>query len=108
MTAGATNDRGAADGARWQEALDDFERRLAEFRSVLEPDGQPPEGMWPPADLIGTPLPAELTDRVRSLLDQAKNIEGELRRRQTELPAPQRGGMRHRRRPVSSTVYTAL
>lgn len=92
----------------WAGALDDFERRLEQFQSVLEPGGEPPTGMWPPADLIGQPLPAELAGRARELLDRARAVEGRLSARQTELPAPQRAAVRHRRRPVSSTVYTAL
>jgi hypothetical protein len=92
----------------WREALDEFERRLEEFRAVLQPDGQPPPGLWPPADLIGVPLPPDLADRARRLLNRARAIEGELLARRTELPAPKRAPTRHRRRPVSSTVYTAL
>lgn len=92
----------------WANALDQFERRLDEFRAVLSPDGQPPAGIWPPPDLIGHPLPAELADRARQLLDRARAVEGELVARRTELPPPQRAPVRHRRRPVSSTIFTAL
>ena len=94
--------------ARWVEALDDFERRLDGFRSVLQPGGEPPPGLWPPADLVGRPFPAELADRARALLDRAREVEGQLVARRTELPAPQRAPVRHRRRPVSSTISTAL
>lgn len=92
----------------WVEALDQFERRLAQFRAVLEPGGEPPTGIWPPPDLVGRPLPPELADRARSLLERSKAIEAELVARRTELPPPHRAPVRHRRRPVSSTLFTAL
>ncbi len=92
----------------WVEALDEFERRLAGFRAVLRPDGEPPDGVWPPPDLIGQPLPPDLAERARDLLAAARVVEGELVARRTELPAPHRAPVRHRRRPVSSTVFTAL
>jgi hypothetical protein len=106
---------GAADAAeateaaeRWGQALDEFEARLGSYRTVIEPTGTPPEGMWPPASLVGVPLPEELAGRARSLLDRARMVEGELQARRTELPPPQRPGVRHRRRPTSSTISTAL
>lgn len=92
----------------WTEALDQFELRLDQFRAVLEPDGEPPVGMWPPSGLLEYPLPEGLADRVRYLLDRARIIEAELIARRTELPPPQRPAARHRRRPSASTVYTAL
>ncbi len=104
------SDRGEAGDVDpiWVTALDEFERRLAEFRAVLEPDGVPPAGIWPPPDLVGRPLPPELADRARQLLDRSAAIEAELVARRTELPPPHRAPIRHRRRPVSSTVFTAL
>lgn len=92
----------------WAESLDEFERRLDAFRAVLQPDVAPPPGLWPPPDLVGHPLPADLADRARELLDRARVIEGELMARRTELPAPHRAPMRHRRRPTPSSVYTVL
>lgn len=90
----------------WSAALDQFEARLDQFRSVLGDDGRPAKGLWPPADLIGVPLPPELADRARSLLEKANELEGELVARRAELPA-RRPAVRHRRRPLS-TVYTEL
>ena len=92
----------------WPEALDQFEQRLQGFLDVLQPDGEPPGGIWPPSDLIGQPLPPELADRARSLLDRARGVEAQLVARRTELPPPQRAPVRHRRRPVTSTISTAL
>ena len=96
------------DVGRWVEALDEFEQRLEVFHSVLQPGGEPPPGLWPPSDLVGRPFPPELAERGRDLLARARRIEGQLVARRTELPAPQRAPVRHRRRPVSSTISTAL
>jgi hypothetical protein len=92
----------------WAEALDQFEARLDAFRAVLYPDGEPPSGLWPPPDLIGSPLPLELVDRARELLAGAKALEGELVARRTELAPLHRPTIRHRRRPVSSTFSAAV
>ncbi len=97
-----------SDHDAWVQALDEFERRLDEFLAVLRPDGVPPAGIWPPPDLVGRPLPPELADRARELLGRSRTIEGQLVARRTELPAPQRAPVRHRRRPVSSTIFTTL
>jgi len=92
----------------WAEALDQFEARLDAFRSVLDPDGEPPSGLWPPPDLIGSPLPLELADRARELLARARALEGELVARRTELSPLHRPTVRHRRRPIPSTFSAAL
>ena len=94
--------------AAWSEALDLFEERLAGFRSAVDPDGRPPDGLWPPSELIGRPLPPELARRARDLLAQAKAIEGELVARRTELPPAHKAPVRHRRRPSGSTFSAAL
>ncbi|MEL6980984.1 MAG: hypothetical protein AAFO29_01025 [Actinomycetota bacterium] len=110
MTTDAPPSSPVDDGARaaWTEALDQFEQRLDGFRDVLRPDGEPPAGLWPPTSLIGQQLPPELAERARDLLDRARVVEAELVARRTELPPPQRAPVRHRRRPVSSTIFTAL
>lgn len=100
MTAGGGVDEALE---AWTEALDLFEERLAGFRSALDPDGRPPDGLWPPSDLVGRPLPPELADRARHLLARAKAIEGELVARRTELPPAHKAPIRHRRRPIPST-----
>lgn len=92
----------------WLEALDEFERRLEAFRRVLEPGGRPPGGLWPSSELAGHPLPPDLADRARRLLERAEEVEGELVARRTELPAPHRAPTRHRRSPSPSSIYTAL
>ena len=90
----------------WSTALDQFEARLEEFRSVLGDDGRPAKGLWPPPDLIGVPLPPELAERAQTLLDRARELEGQLVARRAELPA-RRQTVRHRRRSTP-TVYTEL
>lgn len=90
----------------WDAALDQFEARLEEFRSVLSSDGQPAKGLWPPADLIGVPLPPELADRATALLAKASELEAQLVARRAELPA-RRTTVRHRPRRTSS-IYTHL
>lgn len=90
----------------WPQALDLFEARLEEFRSVLGEDGRPAKGLWPPPELIGVPLPPELADRAKHLLDRANELEGQLVAKRAELPA-RRQTVRHRRRPTS-TIYTEL
>jgi hypothetical protein len=92
----------------WADSLDEFERRIEAFRAVLQPDVAPPPGLWPPPDLVGHPLPPELAERARDLLDRAREVEAELRVRRTELPSPHRAPPRHRRRPTPSSVYTVL
>lgn len=89
----------------WPAALDQFEARLVEFRSVLE-DGRPAKGLWPPAELLDVPLPPELEGRARTLLAKAQELEAELVARRAELPA-RPPTVRHRRRR-SSTLYTEL
>ncbi len=98
----------SADRAAWVAALDEFEQRLDGFNRVLAEQSEPPPGLWPPSEVLGRPLPPELADRARALLDRARLVEGELVTRRTELPPPQRAPVRHRRRPVASTLYTAL
>lgn len=92
--------------AGWSSALDQFEARLEQFRSVLAEKGQPAKGVWPPADIVGVPLPPELADRARKLLEQARDLEGQLVARRSELPA-KRNAVRHRKRPAS-TIYAEL
>ncbi len=94
--------------AIWVAALDEFERRLDGFHKVLEPGTEPPPGLWPPSGVAGQPFPPELADRARELLARSRSIEGDLVARRTELPPPQRPAVRHRRRPVASTIYTVL
>ncbi|MEM9563287.1 MAG: hypothetical protein AAGA93_11750 [Actinomycetota bacterium] len=98
----------SADRAAWVAALDEFEQRLDGFHRVVVDQNEPPPGLWPPSDVLGRPFPPELADRARTLLDRARLVESELVARRTELPPPQRAPVRHRRRPVASTLYTAL
>lgn len=69
----------------WAEALDDFERRLAVFRQVLEHDAEPVESSWPPPAVAGLALPAELAPRARALLSQAAGLEEAMRLRREDL-----------------------
>ena len=93
----------AVDG--WTEALDQFEQRLVGFRSTLE-DGSRSvvTGMWPEAHMIGVPLPAEHAERARSLMAEAKQLEGRMITRRDELGPPRPAGQYHRKSPVSSFV----
>ncbi|MGB5757913.1 MAG: hypothetical protein WBM50_13435 [Acidimicrobiales bacterium] len=88
----------------WQLALDQFEQRLDDFRSVLTEDGQPASGLWPPASVIDVPLPAEHADRARSLLERARMLEGELVARRDQLPRPRANRASRRTRPYSSVL----
>lgn len=96
----------------WAHALDEFERRLAEFHALLSSDqARPPAGLWPPPDVVDLPLPAELADRARALLAEAAEIEQLLLARQAELPVPRVGGRtvsRYRAKPTISTISTEL
>lgn len=83
----------------WAAALDQFERRMHEFAAVLDGDGRPPSELWPPAHLIDIPLPAEHADRARSLLEQARAVEGRLTERRDQLPTPG-PATRHHHRPT--------
>lgn len=85
----------------WSAALDDFERRLTQFRSVLS-DGKPADGLWPPAELIDVPMPAHHAQRAKNLLAAAKQLEGELTAKRDALPAPRPAGRNHRTTPHSS------
>ncbi|MEM7274177.1 MAG: hypothetical protein AAF547_13920 [Actinomycetota bacterium] len=91
----------------WSVALDDFEHRLDQFHAVLD-EGTPPAGLWPPADVIGVPLPPELADRARALLERARQVEGELLRRRAELPTPRQSAVRRRRTPAFSSFSADL
>lgn len=91
----------------WDAALDQFEARLEEFRSVLTSDGQPAKGLWPPAEVIGVPLPPELAERATDLLAKASELEAQLVARRSELPARRTTTVRHRPRRTS-TIYTHL
>ncbi|MGH1489490.1 MAG: hypothetical protein ACRBK7_08885 [Acidimicrobiales bacterium] len=89
----------------WGKALDQFEQRLAGFRAVLDTDSQATvTGMWPEPHLIGVPLPAEHVERARSLMAEAKEVEGQMVSRREELPPLRPVGAHHRRTPVSSFV----
>lgn len=92
----------------WADALDLFEQRLEQFRSVLQAGGEPADGLWPPPGIVGTPLPPELADRARELLARARRIEGELVARRAELPTPRQTGVRHRRSPGVSSFSARL
>ncbi len=92
----------------WPAALDQFDRRLVELRSVLEHDGRPASGTWPPADLVDEPIPTELVGRARALLAAAASLEAELVARRDELPPLRAPGVRHRRRPTRSTISAQL
>lgn len=88
----------------WSAALDDFERRLDAFHTVLD-DGEAPAGLWPPRDVIDVPLPPELADRARALMTRAKEIEGEIVARRDSLPTP-RPATRHRRIPPAFSTFS--
>ncbi|MGI9597403.1 MAG: hypothetical protein ACR2QK_14665 [Acidimicrobiales bacterium] len=85
----------------WSAALDQFEQRLVEFRSVLD-DGRPATGLWPPPDLVDVPFPPEQADRARTLLALARELEGELVAKRDALPAPRPAGKTRRTTPHSS------
>ncbi len=94
------------DTTNWSAALDEFERRLTQFRSVLN-DGRPADGLWPPAELIDVPLPPQHAERARTLLAKARQLEGELVAKRDALPPP-RAGNRNRRTTPHSSFLTEL
>ncbi len=91
----------------WAEALDDFERRLDVFRSVLAHDTEPVSSPWPPPAVAGVALPPELAPRARELLSQAAGLEEAIRLRREDLHLRAAFGPRHHRsfqgRPSVST-----
>jgi hypothetical protein len=89
----------------WTEALDQFEERLGGFRAALENDSPSAvTGMWPDAELIGVPLPAELAERAQDLMTEAKKLEGQIVTRQQELGPPRPPARQRRKTPVSSFI----
>lgn len=107
MSPTATAGTAATAAGPWAEALDDFERRLAMFRQVLEHDAEPLGSPWPPPEVAGLALPPELAPRARDLLSQAAGLEEAIRLRREDLHLRAAFGPRHHRafvgRPTMST-----
>ncbi|MGF1595936.1 MAG: hypothetical protein ACFCVK_03245 [Acidimicrobiales bacterium] len=79
----------------WRVALDDFERRLEQFESVLERrDGRAVTGTWPAGPARHLPLPDELSGRARSLLERADDVERRLVSAREALRLPPAGQRR--------------
>lgn len=92
-------------GDAWALALDQFEERLAGFRSALEEGSRSTVGgMWPAPEIIGVPLPQQHAERARSLMAKAKELEGQIVARKDELGPPRPAFQNHRKTPVSSFV----
>lgn len=91
----------------WSDALDEYERRLDQFHAVMS-DEAPPVGLWPPAELMGVPLPPELGDRARHLLERSREIEGELLAKKAALPAPRPAARTRRTTPSFSTISVQM
>lgn len=91
----------------WSTALDDFERRLNQFHSVLD-RGVAPDGLWPPAEILNVPLPAELAERARTLITKAREIEGQIVARRDSLPTPRPAAQTRRVTPAFSTFSRNL
>ena len=76
---------GPAVAGPWAAALDEFERRLHAFRLVLDDDLEPIDTPWPPPEVAGHPLPADLAPRARALLARAAELEEAIRLRREDI-----------------------
>lgn len=86
----------------WGVALDLFESGLAGYRRLLAEDDAATPPMWPPAELIGVPIPDDQVDRARRLLAEARELEGRLQAKRAALPAARSGGPNRRVTPQAS------